>query len=59
MEKNKHLTTNQGVPVSNNQSSLTIGERGPVLLRVLVPLGASKFTRTWQSTRVRSFCKIP
>ena len=33
MEKNKHLTTNQGVPVSNNQSSLTVGERGPVLMQ--------------------------
>jgi catalase len=29
----KHLTTNQGVPVSNNQNSLTVGERGPVLLQ--------------------------
>ncbi|NMC10984.1 MAG: catalase [Methanothrix sp.] len=29
----KHLTTNQGVPVSDNQNSLTIGERGPVLLQ--------------------------
>jgi catalase len=29
----KKLTTNQGVPVSNNQSSLTVGERGPVLLQ--------------------------
>jgi catalase len=31
--KNKHLTTNQGVPVSDNQNSLTAGERGPVLLQ--------------------------
>ena len=31
--KGKHLTTNQGVPVSDNQNSLTIGERGPVLLQ--------------------------
>jgi catalase len=31
--KDKHLTTNQGVPVSDNQNSLTIGERGPVLLQ--------------------------
>jgi len=31
--KNKHLTTNQGVPVSDNQNSLTVGERGPVLLQ--------------------------
>jgi catalase len=31
--ENKHLTTNQGAPVSDNQSSLTIGERGPVLLQ--------------------------
>ena len=29
----KHLTTNQGVPVSDNQNSLTAGERGPVLLQ--------------------------
>jgi catalase len=27
------LTTNQGVPVSDNQNSLTAGERGPVLLQ--------------------------
>jgi catalase len=31
--KDKHLTTNQGVPVSDNQNSLTAGERGPVLLQ--------------------------
>ena len=31
--KKKHLTTNQGVPVSDNQNSLTAGERGPVLLQ--------------------------
>jgi len=30
--KEKHLTTNQGVPVSDNQNSLTVGDRGPVLL---------------------------
>jgi catalase len=29
----KHLTTNQGVPISDNQNSLTAGERGPVLLQ--------------------------
>jgi catalase len=29
----KHLTTNQGVPVTDNQNSLAIGERGPVLLQ--------------------------
>jgi catalase len=33
MKKDKHLTTNQGVPVADNQNSLTIGERGPVLLQ--------------------------
>jgi len=31
--KEKQLTTNQGVPVSDNQNSLTAGERGPVLLQ--------------------------
>jgi catalase len=31
--KGKDLTTNQGVPVSDNQNSLTVGERGPVLLQ--------------------------
>jgi len=31
--KDKHLTTNQGVPVSDNQNSLTVGEHGPVLLQ--------------------------
>ena len=29
----EHLTTNQGVPVTDNQSSQTVGERGPVLLQ--------------------------
>jgi catalase len=33
MKKDKNLTTNQGVPVADNQNSLTIGERGPVLLQ--------------------------
>ncbi len=31
--KDKQLTTNQGVPVSDNQNSLTVSERGPVLLQ--------------------------
>jgi catalase len=31
--KDRRLTTNQGVPVSNNQNSLTVGERGPGLLQ--------------------------
>jgi len=31
--KRRHLTTNQGVPVSDNQNSQTIGEHGPVLLQ--------------------------
>src|SRR6185437_4162602 len=30
------LTTNQGIPVSENQNSLKIGERGPVLLEDFV-----------------------
>lgn len=29
----RYLTTNQGVPVSDNQNSLTVGQRGPVLLQ--------------------------
>jgi len=32
--KDKYLTTNQGVPVTDNQNSLTVGQRGPVLLIV-------------------------
>jgi len=31
--KGKYLTTNQGVPISDNQNSATAGERGPVLLQ--------------------------
>jgi len=31
--KGKYLTTNQGVPISDNQNSMTAGERGPVLLQ--------------------------
>ena len=30
------LTTNQGIPVSDNQNSLKIGERGPALLEDFV-----------------------
>jgi len=30
--KDKHLTTNQGVPVSDNQNSLTVGPRVPIVL---------------------------
>jgi catalase len=33
MNKRKQLTTNQGVPITDNQNSLTVGERGPVLLQ--------------------------
>jgi catalase len=32
----RKLTTNQGIPVSDNQNSLKIGERGPVLLEDFV-----------------------
>ncbi|MDO8624725.1 MAG: catalase, partial [Candidatus Diapherotrites archaeon] len=31
--KDKRLTTNQGVPVTDNQNSVTVGARGPVLLQ--------------------------
>ncbi len=31
--KERYLTTNQGVPVTDNQNSLTVGERGPMLLQ--------------------------
>jgi hypothetical protein len=31
--KRKYLATYQGVPVSDNQNSLTVGQRGPVLLQ--------------------------
>lgn len=31
--KDKQLTTNQGVPVADNQNSLTVSQRGPVLLQ--------------------------
>jgi catalase len=31
--KKKHLTTNQGVPITDNQNSLTVGRRGPTLLQ--------------------------
>lgn len=31
--EDKYLTTNQGVPVIDNQNSLTVGPRGPVLLQ--------------------------
>jgi len=29
----RHLTTDQGVPVADNQNSLTVGQRGPTLLQ--------------------------
>jgi len=32
-KKERHLTTNQGVPITDNQNSLTVGERGPVMLQ--------------------------
>ena len=31
--KRKYLTTNQEVPISDNQNSHTVGQRGPVLLQ--------------------------
>src|SRR3972149_6675310 len=31
--KDKHLTTNQGAPVADDQNSLTVGQRGPVVLQ--------------------------
>ncbi|MFA9396733.1 MAG: catalase [Clostridiaceae bacterium] len=32
-ENSDYLTTNQGTPISDNQNSLTVGERGPVLMQ--------------------------
>lgn len=32
-DNNTYLTSNLGVPIANNQSSLTVGERGPGLLQ--------------------------
>lgn len=34
----RYLTDNQGIPVSDDQHSLTVGERGPILLRDTVYL---------------------
>lgn len=31
--ENRFLTTNTGVPVTDNQNSLTAGQRGPTLLQ--------------------------
>jgi catalase len=33
--KDKHFATNQGVPVSDNQNSLTVGERGRLRAKTL------------------------
>jgi catalase len=42
----KTLTTNQGVPVSDNQNPLTAGQRGPVLLQdVLLIEELARFDR--------------
>ena len=35
-EEEKNMTTNQGAPVSNDQSSQTAGEAGPVLIQELI-----------------------
>lgn len=34
-EKDKYMTTNTGAPITNDTSSLTVGENGPVLLQDL------------------------
>jgi catalase len=34
----KPITTNQGIPVADNQNSLTAGQRGPVLLQDVHPI---------------------
>jgi hypothetical protein len=33
----QHFTTNTGMPVWNNISSMTVGQRGPVLLEGVIP----------------------
>jgi len=43
--KVKKLTTNQNVPVSSNQGSLTVGERGPVLLQDVHFIEMARFDR--------------
>gem|GEM_PF-1804834 len=42
----KTLTTNQGVPVADNQSSLTAGQRGPILQ---IPITARNLRSTTTS----------
>ena len=32
MEESKTLTTSTGKPIDSNQTSLTVGDRGPILL---------------------------
>lgn len=36
--KDEYLTTNQGEPVTDDQNSLTVGQRGPTLLQDIVLL---------------------
>ena len=38
------LTTNQGVPISDNQNSLKSGARGPTLLEDFVPVSYTHLT---------------
>ena len=33
MEESKYLTTSTGAPVDDNQNSMTVGQRGPILLQ--------------------------
>jgi len=47
MAKKPH-TTNQGIPVADNQNSLTAGQRGPVLLQdVHLIEKLAHFDREW------------
>lgn len=47
--RDKNLATNQGVPVADNQNSLTVGQRGPVLLQDvhLIEKLAHRFNSAW------------
>jgi len=39
MTEDKTLTTASGIPVADNQNSLTAGERGPILMQDFYPDG--------------------
>ena len=60
-EKDCTLTTDNGIPISNDTSSLTVGEDGPVLLKdtnLIEKLASFDRENTGKSSTCKRICSL-